>query len=178
MQKDFDDEEWLQDVPEDLVAEEGREVDGAGLAAGFSGDGGAAPAAGAQAPVSGTDATATPKPKVRPIQMGEFLRKWVSKRLLKLNGADVGKIMASMRQLGVGVQGGAEAFAIFQQLLYDEWAAGRLGKPLARVKVDEKTVWGRCDGTQSERPCARVSPGITQLPVGSICSRRWWNSRG
>ena len=72
MQKDLDDEEWLQDVPEDLVAEEGRDVHGPGLAAGFSGDGGTAPAAGTQAPSSGTDATSIPKPKVRPVQMGEF----------------------------------------------------------------------------------------------------------
>ena len=72
MQKDFDDDEWLQDVLEDLVVEEGREVHGPGLAAGFRGDGGTAPAAGTQAPSPGTDATATPKPKVRPVQMGEF----------------------------------------------------------------------------------------------------------
>ena len=114
MQKDFDDDERFQDEPQDLVTQEGREVHGPGLAAGFGGDGGTAPAVGTQAPSSGTDTTATPKPKVRLIQMGELLRKWVSKRLLKLNGADVGKIMASMRQLGVGVQRGAEAFAIFQ----------------------------------------------------------------
>ena len=55
---------------------------------------------------------ATSKQKVRPIQMGEFLRKWVSRRLLKLNTNDIQRIMISLRQLGVGMSGGAEAFAI------------------------------------------------------------------
>ena len=59
------------------------------------------------------------KPKVRPIQMGEWLRKWVSKRLLRLNASDIGKIMVATRQLGVGTPGGAEALAIFHQQLYD-----------------------------------------------------------
>ena len=43
-----------------------------------------------------------------------------------------------MRQLGVGSQGGAEALAIFHQLLHDEWAAGSLTEPLVRFKVDGK----------------------------------------
>ena len=45
--------------------------------------------------------------KVRPIQMGEFLRKYVFRR------------ETSMREIGVGTQGGVEALAIFHQLLYD-----------------------------------------------------------
>ena len=40
-----------------------------------------------------------------------------------------------MRQIGVGTPGGAEALAIFHQLLYDEWVAGSLNEPLARIKV-------------------------------------------
>ena len=47
-----------------------------------------------------------------------------------------------MQQLGVGSQGGAEALAIFHQLLYDGWAAGALTEPLARIKVDEQTCFG------------------------------------
>ena len=82
------------------------------------------------------------RPKVRPIQMGEFMRKFVSRRLLLLNKADIGKVMAAMRQLGVGTSGGAEALAIFHQLLYELWQANGLGRPLARIKIDEKNCFG------------------------------------
>ena len=58
-------------------------------------------------------------PKARPIQMGEFMRKLVSKKLLLLNSSDLTKIFLEMRQLGAGVAGGAEALAIFHQLLIE-----------------------------------------------------------
>ena len=47
-----------------------------------------------------------------------------------------------MRQLGVGSQGGAEALAIFHQLIVDEWTSGSLDMSLARVKVDERNCFG------------------------------------
>ena len=52
--------------------------------------------------VSMIDAVAdsAPSPSVRPIQMGEFLRKWISRRLLALNKADIGKVAVAMRALG------------------------------------------------------------------------------
>ena len=61
--------------------------------------------------------------KVRPIQMGEFLRKCVSRRLLALSEGEIAALTTAMRQLGVGSQGGAEALAIFHQLVHDEWAS-------------------------------------------------------
>ena len=64
------------------------------------------------------------------------------KRLLRLNKADVSKSMVAMRQLGVGIAGGGEALAIFQQLLFDTWADGQIPKALARIKVDEKNCFG------------------------------------
>ena len=45
-----------------------------------------------------------------------------------------------MRQVGVGSEGGAEAWAIFHQLMFDERVSGSLNTPSARIKVDEKTV--------------------------------------
>ena len=77
--------------------------------------------------------------------MGEFLRKWVSRRLLVLNSGDVVKVMAAMRQFGNGAAGGSEAIAIFQQSIYDLWKAGELDRPLARIKVDEKNCFGRLE---------------------------------
>ena len=51
--------------------------------------------------------------KVRTTQMGEFLRKYVSRRLLSLSKGEIAAIMTAMRQLGVGSLDGAEALAIF-----------------------------------------------------------------
>ena len=90
----------------------------------------------------GAPCTAGEPVKVRPIQMGEFMRKYVSRRLLAINSADTAKTLAAMRQLGAGTAGGAEALAIFHQLLFDAWTAGRLNKTLARVKVDETNCFG------------------------------------
>eukprot|EP00973_Karenia_brevis_P018306 2512919-Karenia_brevis.AAC.1 len=92
--------------------------------------------------------------KVRPIQMGEFMRKYVSRRLHSLNESDMSKTMAAMRQLGVGVKGGAEALAIFHQLLYDMWSEGSLSRPMARIKVDEKNCFGSLEW-DSVRQAAR-----------------------
>ena len=108
-----------------------------------------------------------PKPKVRPIQMGEGLRKWVSKRLLKLNGGDINKTMIAMRQLGVGIPGGAEALALFEQLLFDAWSDGRLSAPLARIKIDEKNCFVRWSGMKFEKLRYRPCLDIVQSQLGS-----------
>ena len=59
--------------------------------------------------------------KDRPIQMEEFLRKYVSRRLLALNGGEIAVLTLVIRQLGVESPGGGEAFTIFHQLRYDVW---------------------------------------------------------
>ena len=61
---------------------------------------------------------------------------------LALSEGQIAALTTSMRQLGVGTQGGAEALAIFHQVLYDELAAGSLTEPLARIQVDEKNCFG------------------------------------
>ena len=72
----------------------------------------------------------------------EFLRTYVSRRLLALSEgeigqAEIGALTTGMRQLDVGSQGGAEAHAIFHQLTFDERTSGTLVAPLAKIKVDE-----------------------------------------
>ena len=47
--------------------------------------------------------------RVRPIQVGEFLRKYTSRRLLALSEGEIAAFTTSMRQLGIGTLGGAEA---------------------------------------------------------------------
>ncbi len=41
-----------------------------------------------------------------------------------LNNKDIDRVMRSMRQLGVRTPGGAEALAIFPQILFDSWSEG------------------------------------------------------
>ena len=93
-------------------------------------------------PMDTDDARGSAAPKVRPIQIGEWLRRWVSRRLLKINKADIECVTGAMRQLGVGTPGGAEALAIFQQCLHDLWRAGGVETPLARIKIDERNCFG------------------------------------
>ena len=87
------------------------------------------------------DQSADPK-KVRPIQMGDFVREYVSRRLSALSEGEIAALMNGMRQVGVGSQGGAEALAIYHQLIFDEWMSGSLDTPLARIKVDENNFFG------------------------------------
>ena len=78
--KGFDDMDWLATLSEEDVTNEApcRAKDG--------------------------EPTSVSKPRVRPIQMGEYIRKWVmSKRFLRLNAGDVSKTMEAVRQLGVGI---------------------------------------------------------------------------
>jgi hypothetical protein len=91
MCKHFADEEWLPrgdgmydsvlaDVPEDAVTTEDVEMD------------------------TPMDLGGEVPPKVRPIQMGEFLRKYVSRRLLALTATDIERLMLGSRQFGVGAE--------------------------------------------------------------------------
>ena len=83
-----------------------------------------------------------PRKFARPIHMGEFSRKYVSRRLFALSEGEIAALMTAMRQQGVGSQGGAEALAIFHQLIYDLWSSGSLKATLARIKGDEKGCFG------------------------------------
>ena len=102
---------------------------------------------------------------VRPIQMGEFLRKYVSRRLLALSEGEIAALTTSMRQHGVGTPGGAEALAIFHQLLYDEWMTGSLSGPLATIQVDEKNCFGMIEW-KAVRPVS--FPSTLQWRDGNI----------
>ena len=62
--------------------------------------------------------------------MGEFVRKYVSRRLLALSEGEIATLTAAA----------AEALAIFHQLIFDEWTSGTLDTPQARIKVDETNL--------------------------------------
>ena len=99
--------------------------------------------------------------KVRLVRMGEFLRKYVSRRLLALSEGEIAALPTSMRQIGVGTPGGAEALAIFHQLLYDEWMTGSLSGPLARIKVDEKNCFRTIEWQAVREAASRFLPQHT-----------------
>ena len=68
--------------------------------------------------------------------------KCVSRRLLALSEGEIATFTASVRHLGVGSQGGADALAISHQIIFDGWTSGTLDTPLARIKVDETNCFG------------------------------------
>eukprot|EP00973_Karenia_brevis_P011960 1623910-Karenia_brevis.AAC.1 len=137
--EEFDEDEWLQDVAEDALEEEGEESNSTRLDADvdkrcgtMAVDTEANGAGGTEATEAAAAAPPQSSKKVRPIQMGELLRKFVCRRLLKLDKADVDRVMISMRQFGCGVEGGAESLQALFQIVDDLWRAGKLQKPLAR----------------------------------------------
>ena len=73
------------------------------------------------------------------------MRKSTAKRLMAANHADIARIMAAMRQIGVGLPGGAEALAIFHKLPFGVWMAGRLPRAVACVKVDLTNCFGNLE---------------------------------
>ena len=102
--------------------------------------------------------------------MGEFLRKYVSRRLLARSEGEIAALTTSMRQIGVGTTGGTEALAIFHRLLYDEWMTGSLRKPLAQNQVDEKIALddrmeGSARGGVAVPPKAHSSSSRNKLEV-------------
>ncbi len=159
--KEFDDDEWIQWLLEGGDEWSQPVTDADVEAVGPEAEGGsqsmdvdsAAPAA-----VAATGAATEEPPKVRPIQMGEWLRRWVSRRNLALNKADIEKVTVAMRQLGVGTAGGAEALALFQQVVYELWKEGRLERPLARVKIDETNCFGRLEWPAIRRAVYEALP--------------------
>ena len=77
------------------------------------------------------------------INLAIFSPRWyVSRRLLALSEGEIAALTTSMRQIGVGTPGGAEALAIFHEYFFDEWITGSLSAPLARINVDEKNCFG------------------------------------
>ena len=71
-----------------------------------------------------------------------------------LSEGEIATLTAAVRQLGVGSQGGAEALAIFNELIFGGWASGPLDMPLARIKVDNRncfglTEWGAVRNSES-----------------------------
>ena len=80
--------------------------------------------------------------RVRPLQVGENVRKYISRRLAALSEHEIGALVTALRKGGVGTQGRAEALAIFHQRICDEWKAGLLAMLLACIKVDEKNCFG------------------------------------
>ena len=91
----FDDDEWIRSLTEaEAITAELPEVQ-VTLAA--------------QDTTSG-DTDVDPK-KVRPIQMGECVRKYVSTRLLALSEGEIAALVTAVRHVGVGSQRGAEALS-------------------------------------------------------------------
>ena len=118
--KMFDDDEWLRSLTE------AQEI--------------------SQRIVSRTTRVKPTLKKVHPIQMAEFLRQCVSRRLLetsKLSQQQCDNSVLAPRE-------GLKHFSIFHQLIFDEWASGTFDTPLARIKVVEQLCVGMIEWVQCE----------------------------
>ncbi len=82
------------------------------------------------------------RPKVRPIQMGEMLRKFVCKRGLALERTEVLQLMTAMRQYGCGSPGGTEVIIHIKKHLQSLWRKQLLLTPLATIDVDQRNFFG------------------------------------
>ena len=67
-------------------------------------------------------------------------------------------LTTSMRQIGVGTPGGAEASTTFNQLHHDEWMTGSISGPLARIKVNEKNCFGMIEWKAVREAASRFLP--------------------
>ena len=92
--KHFDDVEWIQHISVDSVTGTGPLDD-----------------VPEDAVTSDPPEFQAASPKAKLIKMGEFLRKYVSRRLRALSDKGIVKLMIAVRQLGNGSSGGAEALA-------------------------------------------------------------------
>ena len=98
------------------------------------------------------------RPKVRPIQMGEMLRKFVCKRALSLERPQILRIMTSMRQYGCGTPGGTEAIIHLRKHLQSLWDKGLLPQPLAIVEIDQKNFFGSLNWRAIREETAETLP--------------------
>ena len=150
-QEDIDD-----DMTEVIGGKQGLE------ASGGNGEAGLPPAQGeaAVAPV--------PKAKVRPIQMGEFLRKWACRRLLQVAKPDIGKVMWTMRQLGVQAPGGPRLWPSFISCYLKRGWAVNCQVHLPGSKSMKEIALGVWNGQRLGKPRWKRSPGTIRLYVGSM----------
>ena len=115
---------------------------------------------GAAGQLSPQEKEALQRKKVRPIQMGEVMMKWLSKRCLKADQAMRDRVMLQARQYGCGIEGGAEAIQVFMQTLHDLWETGDLTVPLVRIKIDESNFFGNCYWDAMRKQVAQNLPNM------------------
>ena len=147
-----EDEEWLLDVPEadvtyDCDTETDADRDEHGMEAGSGAD---IHSEAQVSAVEGSDALpaaepASPKPPVRPIQMGEFLRKYITRRLQALDRRRIQCSMVNARQWGVGTAGGTEAIIHLHYGIEELYRKGSLPRPLAAIQIDQNNMFGNLD---------------------------------
>ena len=72
--------------------------------------------------------------------MGEWLRKFFTRRILDSDKTATTKKLLQSRQWGIGVTGGAEAIAITHFLIEDMLLTNQLTRPLAIIQVDQNSL--------------------------------------
>ena len=81
---------------------------------------------------------------------------------------EIAALTTTMRQVGDGSQGGAEALAIFHQLVFDEW--------MARIKVGEK-CFGMIEWNAVRISSNGILPSSQQWQIRSTARSPLWNRK-
>ena len=111
------------------------------------------------------ETSAVQRPKVRPIQMGEFLRKLLVRRTLHVNRLSLQKTMLSLRQWGVGAPGGAEAIAHSHLTLEALYNDGLLPRALLVLQVDYENFFGSLEWSYIR---AAIQEELPQLAPATV----------
>ena len=95
---------------------------------------------------------------VRPIQMGEFLRKFTCRRLLAIDKPELLAATADLRQYGAGVTGGTEAIIHFRKAVRALWRRGKTLTPLCIIDIDQENFFGSLDWSAIRKEVTSVFP--------------------
>ena len=98
------------------------------------------------------------RPKVRPIQMGEFLRKFTCRRLLAVEQPEILAATVDMRQYGCGAAGGMEAIIHFRKCVRALWRRGKLLSHLCIIDIDQENFFGSLDWAAIRKEVTAVCP--------------------
>jgi len=103
-------------------------------------------------------------PSVRPIQVGEWVRKVITRRILDSDKTATTKKLLQPSQWGIGVTGGAEAIAITHLLIEDLWRTNQLTRPYTSTKRVASVNWNTAAST---RPFVKITPPWLPSHYGS-----------
>eukprot|EP00973_Karenia_brevis_P090652 12403553-Karenia_brevis.AAC.1 len=100
------------------------------------------------------------KPPVRPIQMGELIRKFVCRRILQATRGQANAACLGARQWGVGAAGGMEGIVHTHKTVEALYFDGELPETLAAVQVDAENCFGLLEWSEIRKTTLDEAPDL------------------